>query len=104
VVSEPGSHLELGTAAMTMPPDKLDSENRPYIPETKRKIFGATRLIESGQRENLKLTAPSAEGEYEYVCTFPGHAILMWGRLVVTKDVEAYLTENPTPKPLNAVP
>jgi hypothetical protein len=30
-------------------------------------------------------------GEYEYVCTYPGHWEQMWGKLVVTKDVDAYL-------------
>ncbi len=31
------------------------------------------------------MKAPSKPGEYEFVCTFPGHAVLMWGTLSVTK-------------------
>ena len=39
--------------------------------------------------------APAEPGDYEYVCTFPGHYVIMWGKLVVTKDVDAYLQANP---------
>jgi azurin len=41
------------------------------------------------------MTAPAEPGDYEYVCTFPGHYVIMWGKLVVTKDVDAYLQANP---------
>ena len=58
-----------------------------------------TKLLDAGQKETLKLTAPSTEGEYEYVCTFPGHWMIMWGKLIVTKDVDAYLQANPEPGP-----
>ena len=30
-------------------------------------------------------TAPSKPGDYDYVCTFPGHAMLMKGILRVTR-------------------
>jgi hypothetical protein len=52
-------------------------------------------LLEAGQKQNLTIMAPVAPGDYEYVCTFPGHWETMWGRLVVTKDVDAYLQEHP---------
>ena len=42
------------------------------------------------------MTAPAEPGDYEYVCTFPGHWTIMNGLLVVTKDIEAYLKANPT--------
>jgi hypothetical protein len=45
------------------------------------------------------MTAPGKEGEYEYVCTFPGHWMLMWGKLIVTKDVDGYLQANPQTPP-----
>jgi hypothetical protein len=58
-------------------------------------VIAATRLLESGQRQTLSITAPNEEGENEYVCTFPGHYQLMWGKLIVTKDVDAYLQAHP---------
>ena len=60
-------------------------------------MIDASKLIEPGQKETLKLKAPAKEGEYEYVCTFPGHWPIMWGKLIVTKDVDAYLQANPAP-------
>ena len=62
-------------------------------------MLAATKLLEPGQREVLKMTAPNREGDYEYVCTYPGHWEMMWGTLVVTKDVDAYLQKNPEAKP-----
>jgi hypothetical protein len=52
-------------------------------------------MLEPSQRESLKLTAPAEEGQCEYFCTFPGHYQVMWGRLIVTRDVDAYLRANP---------
>jgi len=77
-------------------PDELDAEKRPYLPKVPG-ILGATHLLATGEHETLKLTAPTKVGDYEYVCTFPGHYQVMWGRLVVTKDVDSYLAANPQP-------
>ena len=82
----PGKHMEVGTAAMTMTPDKLDKQGRAFMPAAFEKdILAATKLLEPGQKETIKLKAPSQPGEYEFVCTFPGHAVLMWGTLSVAK-------------------
>ena len=29
------------------------------------------------------------------LCTYPGHYMIMWGQLIVTKDVDAYLQTHP---------
>ncbi|EEF59035.1 PVC-type heme-binding CxxCH protein [Pedosphaera parvula] len=94
VIVKPGTREKVGNAAATMKPDELDGEGRAYIPKT-ADILAATKLLESGQKATLKLTAPVIEGDHEYVCTFPGHYQVMWGQLVVTKDVEAYLQAHP---------
>lgn len=94
VIVEPGKHLEIGQAAMTMTPDIKDKQGRQYLPKGFTPI-AASQLLEPGEKEKLQVKAPNQEGEYEYVCTFPGHAVIMWGKLVVTKDVEAYLAANP---------
>lgn len=86
VIVPPGKHTEIGTAAMTMTPDKLDKQGRAYLPAAHEKdIIAATKLLEPGQKEQLKVKAPGQPGEYEFVCTFPGHALVMWGTLTVTK-------------------
>ena len=91
VIVQPGAREEVGTQAQTMPPTKLDKQGRAYIPDNK-KIVAASKVLEPGQKETIKLTAPKEPGEYEYVCTFPGHWMVMWGKLIVTKDVDAALT------------
>ncbi len=98
VVVKGGTREKVGTAAMTMPPTKLDGEGRAYIPQT-TDIIGASKLIEPGQTDKLNLIAPNEEGENEYVCTFPGHWMIMWGKLIVVKDVDAYLQAHPEPAP-----
>ena len=95
VFVQPGARQEVAEAAQNMKPDQLDKQGRAFVPQEHTKIIEASKLIEPGQKETLKLTAPAAEGDCEYVCTFPGHWTLMWGKLIVVKDVDAYLQAHP---------
>jgi glucose/arabinose dehydrogenase/azurin/lysophospholipase L1-like esterase len=94
VIIKPGTREKVGMAAATMKPDDLDKKGRAFIPKTSD-ILDATKLVEPETKETLKFTAPQEEGDYEYVCTFPGHFMVMWGKLAVVKDVDAYLQANP---------
>jgi azurin/glucose/arabinose dehydrogenase/lysophospholipase L1-like esterase len=94
VVVTAGNREKVGLAAMELPAGHTDRQGRAWVPED-RAIIAATKMLEPGQSETLKMTAIRNEGTYEYVCTFPGHWAVMWGQLVVTKDVEAYLKANP---------
>jgi azurin/glucose/arabinose dehydrogenase/type 1 glutamine amidotransferase len=81
LVVKPGTREKIGNAAMAMEP-KPDAWGRLYVPEGSD-VLAATKLLDPGQRETLKLTAPTEPGEYEYVCTFPGHWMIMHGKLTV---------------------
>ncbi len=94
VITKPGTRDAIANDAATMKPEELDSKGRGYLPKSDA-VIAATRLLDADQRETLKVTAPSSEGVYEIVCTYPGHAMLMRGTLIVTKDVDAYLQANP---------
>jgi azurin len=98
VIVKPGTREKVGTAATAMTPDQRDTRGRAFIPESSD-VINATRLIETGQSESLRIPAIRQEGTYEYVCTFPGHWPLMFGQLIVTKDVDEYLKANPLPGP-----
>jgi azurin len=91
----PGSHQAVSESVQALPPTQLDKKGRAYLVDGDARVLEGTKLIEPGQQETIKLTAPNEEGTYEYVCTFPGHWGIMWGRLVVTKDVDAYLKAKP---------
>ncbi|MBL9128746.1 MAG: discoidin domain-containing protein, partial [Verrucomicrobiales bacterium] len=94
VVVKPGSRERIGAVVDKMSPEKLDGRGRAFMPDSPD-ILAGTRLLEQGMKETLQVTAPAEEGQYEYVCTFPGHWPVMWGYLIVTKDVDDYLQKNP---------
>lgn len=96
VITAPGAREEIGKAAETMPPTP-DAQGRPYIPNSPKLLF-ATKLVQPGERAPLSFTAPATPGDYDYVCTFPGHWLRMFGTMVVVKDVEEYLAKNPQPE------
>jgi azurin len=96
LIVKPNTREKIGLAAAAMKPEDLDSEGRPYVPASPD-VLAATKMLQTGEKETLRLTAPATEGECEYVCTFPGHYQVMRGQLIVTKDVEGYLRANPEP-------
>ncbi|MES2439866.1 MAG: HEAT repeat domain-containing protein [Verrucomicrobiota bacterium] len=95
VFVQPGTLQDVATAVQTQAPDKLDSKGRAYVPDNDPRVLAATKMLEAGKSETLSLTAPAAEGTYQFVCTFPGHWAIMKGELIVTKDVNAWLAAHP---------
>ena len=81
IICQKGAKEALGTAALTMTPDQLDREGRAYVPKSD-KIIAATKMLEAGERARLPIKA-LPPGEYEYVCTFPGHWSVMSGTLSI---------------------
>src|SRR5690606_6935333 len=66
VIVKPGMRERVGLAAAQMLPEKLDARGRAYVPDLPE-IFAATKLLEPGQSEILRLVAPLEPGVYEYV-------------------------------------
>jgi len=65
-----------------------------YVPESPN-ILWSIKLVDYGQQKDIEFTAPIEEGAYPYVCTFPGHHLLMRGTLYVTNNLEEYLAKHP---------
>lgn len=42
-------------------------------------------MLDNGQSEVLEFNAPDKPADYEFVCTFPGHYMLMRGIMKVVK-------------------
>jgi azurin/glucose/arabinose dehydrogenase len=97
VFVQPGTAQAVAESVQTQLPTKLDAQGRAYLPDNDSRVWAASKLVEAGKSEMFVATAPTVEGVYEYVCTFPGHWSIMRGKLVVTKDVAAYLKANPEP-------
>jgi len=83
VFVQPGTFQAVAEAVQTQAPDKLDAQGRAYVPANDPRVFAATKLVEPGKQETLRIVAPAKPGTYEYVCTFPGHWAVMHGKLVV---------------------
>ncbi|MSU48355.1 MAG: dehydrogenase, partial [Opitutus sp.] len=100
VIVKPDTRAKIGAAAMELAPEFIDRSGRAWVPDSKD-IIAATKLIEPSRSETLRIpgNAMRTEGVYEYVCTFPGHWTVMFGQLVVTKNVDAYLKANPIAPP-----
>ncbi len=92
VVVAPGALEEIGTTAEKMSPEP-DAQGRHYTPDSP-KVLHATKLVEPGQQTKLSFITPEVPGDYQYVCTFPGHWRRMVGTLAVVQDVEAYLASH----------
>ncbi len=55
-----------------------------WLPESDL-IVAATRMLNPHEEQTIRFTAPEAEGIYPFVCTFPGHAQIMRGEMVVSR-------------------
>ncbi|QSX76298.1 azurin [Lysobacter arenosi] len=58
-----------------------------YVTKGDTRVIAATTLVGGGQK--TKVTFPgkklTAGGDYTFFCSFPGHSMLMKGKLTVTK-------------------
>ncbi|MEO8077476.1 MAG: hypothetical protein ABI818_14195 [Acidobacteriota bacterium] len=95
LLGAPGSLREIGTAA-AMVPLPTDPDVKAYVPDSPL-VLQSTRLVNSGETERLNFTAPSAPGEYSYLCSFPGHYLRMYGVMLVVPNLEAWEANKTVP-------
>ena len=81
VIVEPGALEEVGMAGNEMAKDP-SGLTKGFIPESE-KILHHTQLLGPDTGEILRFNAPMKPGTYPYLCTFPGHWIVMKGEMVV---------------------
>jgi putative heme-binding domain-containing protein len=89
VIVMPGTLAEVGTAANDMAKDPRNAAGD-FIPESKRHlIIAATPMVGPTRKalaHVLRFESPTSPGVYPFVCTFPGHWMVMNGRMVVARD------------------
>lgn len=56
-----------------------------YVPQGDARVIAATTLIGGGQKTSVSFPGKklAAGGDYSFFCSFPGHATLMKGKLLV---------------------
>lgn len=81
VIVQPGAEEEVGMAGNEMAKDP-GGFAKGFVPESD-KILWHTKLIGPGEADVLRFLAPEGAGTYSFVCTFPGHWVIMKGEMVV---------------------
>ncbi|HEY2589681.1 MAG TPA: plastocyanin/azurin family copper-binding protein [Tepidisphaeraceae bacterium] len=94
VITVPGAMQEVAVAAGTMPPPSDDTK-KAYVPESP-KVLDSLAMVQPEESATMTFTAPKTPGEYDFVCTFPGHWVRMYGVMLVVPDLDAW-EKNPTP-------
>lgn len=79
VIVAPDAADEVGEAALRIGPGAMQQG---YIPDSDKVLF-YTGLLDEGESESIYFTAPQEPGSYQFVCTVPGHHILMRGIMYV---------------------
>jgi putative heme-binding domain-containing protein len=90
VLVQPDALAEVGMAANEMAKDPQNA-NSDFIPAAKQALILQAAPMIGPTRKSLvhvlRFRAPTEPGVYPYVCTFPGHWVVMNGEMVVAKDL-----------------
>ena len=71
-------------AANLMAADPKAAKEGQFIPKDKKsKIIIHTKMLAPETAETLRFKAPTKPGTYPFMCTFPGHWIIMKGEMIV---------------------
>lgn len=81
IICKPGTKDAMIAAANTMMTDMPKWMAKGFIPDSPD-VLHHTKLLNPGETETLEFTA-GPKGDYPYICTFPGHSIIMQGVLKV---------------------
>ena len=79
VFVKPGKRMDAVTAAMAMGADAIATG---FVPKTDD-VIAAIPEVKPHAKAKLTFTAPKEKGIYPYVCTYPGHGLIMFGDMYV---------------------
>ncbi|WP_214227948.1 plastocyanin/azurin family copper-binding protein [Pedobacter sp. B4-66] len=81
VLTTPGSGNVVGEMVMKM---GLDGEKYDFVPNS-TKVIAHTSLLQPGKSDTIYFTVPKKPGIYPFICTYPGHYMVMKGQIKVLK-------------------
>ncbi len=76
---KPGKADAVGEKAIAL---GANGFNVNFIPES-TDILWHSNLVDHGKEQVIEFTAPASPGDYPYICSFPGHHLIMRGTLHV---------------------
>lgn len=81
VLIQRDSLMKVGEATnkMMADPKAADMHYAPNMVE----VLHYTPMLDHNQRKTLNITAPKEPGVYPFICTFPGHWMVMKGEMIV---------------------
>ncbi len=66
--------VDLGTDVDAFARASITARDNEYIaPDFEDQVIVTTRMLGDGETDTITFTVPDTPGEYDYVCTFPGH-------------------------------
>jgi azurin len=61
----------------------VNAKDNDYIPkELEKEVIAHTKTIGGGDMTEIEFPAP-AKGTYDFLCSFPGHSVMMRGKFIV---------------------
>lgn len=98
VITKPGARQKVVEAALKL---GEDGPRQNYVPASDA-VLWSTKILSPGQSAYIIFDAPVKEDVYPYVCTFPGHGLVMYGAMYVTTKALPALEEDPNVPPGDA--
>lgn len=75
--------LEKGVSIGKFAQKASKAKDNDYIPvDHENEVVAYTRMIGGGESDVITFQSPE-RGEYDFICSFPGHSSIMRGRLIV---------------------
>jgi azurin len=80
VFCQPGT--DTATMALKQMEKPEEALKRNWLPDDPR-IWAHSKMLNPHEKDEITFTAPEKQGDYPFVCTFPGHALTMNGKMKV---------------------
>ena len=90
VMVQPRASAEVAMASMMLGADGIAKD---WTPESKKILF-ATEMLSVEESATIEFVAPTDKSIYEYLCTYPGHWMLMKGVMHVVDDPIKWMADN----------
>ncbi len=97
VFTRPGKRMDVVTAALALGAEGLKTG---FVP-TGADVIAAIPETKPHTTAKLSFRAPQEKGIYPYVCTYPGHGLIMFGDMYVGVPLPAVVPETATKEPAN---